>query len=98
MWYTLNQLPGTASSQGEVKGVNGKCLDVDGSQTADGTKVQLWTCNGSGAQAWQPQANGSVRNPQTGKCLDASGGTWNDGTPVHLWTCHTGPNQKWTLP
>ncbi|MCF2127935.1 RICIN domain-containing protein, partial [Strepomyces sp. STD 3.1] len=66
--------------------------------SADGTRIQLWTCNGSGAQSWQPQADGTVRNPQSGKCLDASGGTWNDGTPVHLWTCHTGPNQKWTLP
>nr|WP_270891735.1 RICIN domain-containing protein [Streptomyces sp. DHE17-7] len=64
----------------------------------DGTRIQLWTCNGTGAQKWAAQPDGTVRNPQSGKCLDASGGTWNDGTPVHLWTCHTGPNQKWTLP
>ncbi|CAL9668766.1 hypothetical protein SUDANB176_07358 [Streptomyces sp. enrichment culture] len=89
---------GAGSRSGEVKGVNGKCLDVDGAQTADGTKVQLWTCNGTGAQQWAPQSDGTVRNPRSAKCLDASGGTWNDGTPVHLWTCHTGPNQKWTLP
>ena len=31
---------------------SGKCLDVTGQGTADGTKVQLWTCNGSGAQQW----------------------------------------------
>ncbi|MFI0826577.1 PA14 domain-containing protein [Streptomyces roseolus] len=97
-WYTLNHLPGGTSGTGEVRGVNGKCLDVDDSQTADGTKVQLWTCNGTGAQVWAPQPDGTLRNPRSGKCLEASGGTWNDGTAVHLWTCHTGPNQKWTLP
>ncbi|MFD8069884.1 RICIN domain-containing protein, partial [Streptomyces parvulus] len=64
----------------------------------DGTRIQLWTCNGTGSQKWAPQSDGTVRNPQSAKCLDASGGTWNDGTPVHLWTCHTGTNQKWTLP
>ncbi|MFB9511476.1 RICIN domain-containing protein, partial [Streptomyces aurantiacus] len=76
----------------------GKCLDISGGASADGTKIQLWTCNGTGAQTWTPQADGTVRNPQSGKCLDASGGTWNDGTPVHLWTCHTNANQKWALP
>ncbi|SDD24398.1 ThuA domain-containing protein [Streptomyces prasinopilosus] len=88
--------PGPRS--GPVRGVNGKCLDVDGGGSADGTGVQLWTCNGTGAQKWAPQPDGTVRNPQSAKCLDASGGTWNDGTPVHLWTCHTATNQKWTLP
>ncbi|MFE2132496.1 ricin-type beta-trefoil lectin domain protein, partial [Streptomyces sp. NPDC059466] len=56
------------------------------------------TCNGSGAQIWAAQSDGTVRNPQSGKCLDASGGTWNDGTAVHLWTCHGNANQRWTLP
>ena len=29
-----------------------KCLDISGGGSADGTKIQLWTCNGSGAQNW----------------------------------------------
>ncbi|MCT2591716.1 RICIN domain-containing protein, partial [Streptomyces sp. N2-109] len=76
----------------------GKCLDISGGGTADGTRVQLWTCNDTGAQKWQPQPDGTLRNPQSGKCLDAEGATWNDGTRTHLWTCHTGPNQQWNLP
>ncbi|NIL54807.1 carbohydrate-binding protein [Streptomyces sp. 2BBP-J2] len=81
---------------GEIQGVNGKCLDVDNAGTADGTRVQIYTCNSSGAQRWTVSGDGTLR--ARGKCLDASGGTWEDRTPVHLWTCHTGPNQKWTLP
>ncbi|WP_399063266.1 ricin-type beta-trefoil lectin domain protein [Streptomyces sp. BB1-1-1] len=92
-WYTLNKLPGGASGTGEVKGVNGKCLDVDNSQTADGTEVQVWTCNGTGAQQWTLPGDGTVR--ALGKCLDVSGGGTADGTRVQLWTCNGSGAQTW---
>ncbi|MFF6888023.1 ThuA domain-containing protein [Streptomyces sp. NPDC012421] len=79
---------------GEVKGVNGKCLDIDNSQTADGTKVQLWTCNGTGAQRWTVGTDGTVK--ALGKCLDVSGGGSADGTRIQLWTCNGTGAQKWT--
>jgi hypothetical protein len=73
---------------------------VSGGGSADGTKIQLWTCNGSGAQNWAPNADGTLRNPQSGKCLDVSGNNSADSTVVHLWTCiNPAPaNQKWILP
>ncbi|MGW2169325.1 ThuA domain-containing protein [Streptomyces sp. NPDC001705] len=80
-------------SAGEVKGVNGKCLDVDNSQTADGTKVQLWTCNGTAAQKWTVQGDGTVK--ALGKCLDVSNGGSADGTRVQLWTCNGTGAQSW---
>ncbi|MBC7274714.1 MAG: ThuA domain-containing protein, partial [Streptomyces sp.] len=40
----------TGPRSGAVKGVNGKCLDVSGGATADGTQIQIWTCNNSAAQ------------------------------------------------
>ncbi|WP_076972403.1 ricin-type beta-trefoil lectin domain protein [Streptomyces sp. M1013] len=92
-WYTLNKLPGAASGTGEVTGVNGKCLDVDNSQTADGTKVQVWTCNGTGAQQWTLPGDGTVR--ALDKCLDVSGGGSADGTKIHLWTCNGSGAQTW---
>ncbi|WP_204019275.1 RICIN domain-containing protein, partial [Micromonospora sediminimaris] len=76
----------------------GKCLDVNGAGSADGTKIQLWTCNGGGAQVWSAQSNGTLRNPNSGKCLDVSNNSSADGQAVHLWTCHTGANQRWVLP
>ncbi|MCP2245896.1 RICIN domain-containing protein, partial [Lentzea aerocolonigenes] len=33
-------------ANGSITGIGGKCLDVTG------TRVQLWSCNGSGAQRW----------------------------------------------
>ncbi|MFC5959412.1 ThuA domain-containing protein [Streptomyces pratens] len=83
--------PGPRS--GSVKGVNGKCLDVDGGGSADGTKVQLWTCNGTGAQTWTLAGDGTFR--ALGKCLDVSGGASVDGTKVQLWTCNGSGAQRW---
>ena len=46
---------------------SGKCLDVAGGGTADGTQVRLWSCNGTGAQQWQFNGNGTVTNPGSGQ-------------------------------
>lgn len=78
---------------GEVRGVGGKCLDVDNSQTADGTKVHLWTCNSTAAQRWTVAADSTVK--ALGKCLDVSGGGSADGTRIQLWTCNGTGAQKW---
>ena len=39
---------------GPITRPGGKCLDVNGGATADGTKIQLWTCNGGANQQWTP--------------------------------------------
>jgi glucose/arabinose dehydrogenase len=84
----------TTARTGPVTGFAGKCLDVNGGGTADGTKIQLWTCNGSAAQAWS--VNGQVlRNPQSGKCLDVAGGGTVNGTKAQLWTCNGTGAQNW---
>ncbi|CAL9393284.1 lectin [Streptomyces sp. Tu 3180] len=78
---------------GEVRGVNGKCLDVAGAVAADGTQVQLWSCNGTGAQRWTVAGDGSLR--AFDRCLDVSGGGTADGTRVQLWTCNGTGAQRW---
>ncbi|MFD6984643.1 family 16 glycosylhydrolase, partial [Streptomyces sp. NPDC059956] len=37
---------------GPITGTGGKCVDVAGAGTANGTPVQLYDCNGSAAQRW----------------------------------------------
>ncbi|MGA5526029.1 lectin [Streptomyces pseudogriseolus] len=78
---------------GEIRGVNGKCLDVDNAGTADGTGVQIYTCNSSAAQRWTVADDGTLR--ALGKCLDVSGGGSADGTRIQLWTCNGTGAQKW---
>lgn len=78
-----------------VSAATSKCLDINGSGTADGTKIQIWTCNGTGAQQWTIGGDGTVRG--LGKCLDVrSSGTAN-GTIVHLWTCNGTGAQVWSI-
>ncbi|MFE9773681.1 ThuA domain-containing protein [Streptomyces sp. NPDC005931] len=89
---TAGGTPGPRS--GEVKGVGGTCLDVDGAGTADGTKIQLWTCNGTTAQKWTVTDDDTLE--ALGKCLDVSGGGTADGTRIQLWTCNGTGAQTWT--
>jgi glucose/arabinose dehydrogenase/PKD repeat protein len=91
--YSFTTSGAGSERSGEVKGVNAKCLDVDNAQTADGTKVQLWTCNGSTAQKWTLPGDGTLR--ALGKCLDISGGATADGTRIQLWTCNGTEAQRW---
>ncbi|MET7707661.1 ricin-type beta-trefoil lectin domain protein [Micromonospora sp. NPDC005413] len=93
-WYTLNSIPGSPPppAGGTITGAGGKCLDVDNAGTADGTKIQLWNCNGTGAQLW-------TRVGETyrvlGKCLDVDNGGTANGTKVQLWTCNGTGAQVW---
>ena len=74
-------------------GIAGKCLDVNGSGTANGTSVQLWDCNGTGAQSWSSAADGTLR--ALGKCLDATAGGTANGTKTQLYDCNGTGAQVW---
>jgi hypothetical protein len=70
------------------------CVDANGGSSADGTKVQMWTCTGSAAsQNWTMASNGTVQI--NGKCLDITGGSTADGALIEEWTCNGGSNQQW---
>ncbi|WP_369188640.1 arabinofuranosidase catalytic domain-containing protein [Streptomyces sp. R08] len=75
----------------------GRCLDIVGNGTADGTKVELWDCNGVGGQKWVQQADGSLLNPQSGRCLDSPSGATANGTRLQIATCNGTAAQKFTL-
>ena len=74
----------------------GRCLDVAGAGTADGTRVQMWDCNGTVAQQWQ--WNGTLVNPFSGKCLDTPGDAGAGGPSLVIATCNGHAPQNWTLP
>jgi type 1 glutamine amidotransferase len=89
----IKQLGGATPGSGPITGIAGKCVDVAASGTADGTKVQLRTCDRSEAQTWT--RNGTTERA-LGKCLDVSGGGTADDTRVQLWTCNGTGAQDWT--
>jgi chitinase len=73
-------------------------MDVTAAGTANGTQVQLYDCNGSGAQKWQHQSNGELINTNSGRCLDATGPSSANGTRLQIWDCYDSANQQWNLP
>jgi non-reducing end alpha-L-arabinofuranosidase len=75
----------------------GRCLDINGNGTAQGTLVELWDCNGVGGQKWVQQADGSLRNPQSGRCLDSPNGATGNGTRLRIWDCNGSPAQHFPL-
>jgi hypothetical protein len=80
---------------GTITGIGGKCVDVAGANSANGTAVQLYDCNGSAAQQWTV-ANGQIQ--ALGKCLDVSGANSANGTVVQLWDCNGSAAQNWSRP
>jgi glucose/arabinose dehydrogenase/PKD repeat protein len=90
--YDLDSFTFVTSGAGPIRGLASKCLDVRNGGTADGTQIQLYTCNGTASQAWT--VNGQTLRA-LGKCLDVSGGGNADGTKIQLWTCNGTGAQNW---
>ncbi|MFF4825509.1 ricin-type beta-trefoil lectin domain protein [Streptomyces sp. NPDC001312] len=80
---------------GAIRGLAGKCVDVAGANSANGTPVQLYDCNGTAAQQWTVASDGTLR--ALGKCLDVTDRGTADGSTVQLWDCGGGANQRWVV-
>ncbi|MFD3836915.1 glycoside hydrolase family 19 protein [Streptomyces sp. NPDC058642] len=92
--FTFTATPAQAAT-GSITGLAGKCVDVAGASSADGTAVQLYDCNGTGAQIWSNAGDGTLR--ALGKCLDVVDRGTGDGAAVQLWGCSGGANQQWVV-
>jgi beta-glucanase (GH16 family) len=75
----------------------GKCLDIAGGANANGTQLQLVTCNNGGYQNWVTQPDGTLRNPTTGRCVDSPNGATGNGTRLQIYDCNTSGAQKFTI-
>ena len=73
--------------------IPGQCLDDSGNGTANGNPVDLRSCNGTAAQAWQAEPDATVR--VHGKCLDVYHAGHLSGTPVDLYSCNRTGAQHW---
>ena len=75
--------------------LSNRCIDIPGANAVDGARLQLWDCNGSNAQKWAPNGDGTMRG--LGKCMDPAGGALTNGTPIQLVTCNGNAVQRFTL-
>jgi hypothetical protein len=80
---------------------DGKCMDDTGNSGNNGTKVQIWACNGGAAQNWtyypdtDPGDAGEV--VIHGKCLDIVNRGTANGSKLQLWSCTGATNQQWYI-
>jgi lysophospholipase L1-like esterase len=102
VWYAaLRSVPGSMGNPGGGSGGSGalvgtgsgRCLDVPGSSTANGTQPIIWDCSGAANQRW---TSVGTTLQSLGKCLDSPTGA-TAGTKVQLWDCSGAANQQWTF-
>jgi len=72
---------------------NGLCLDDRSASTALFNPIQVYTCNGTNAQDWTVNSNGTLT--VLGLCLDVNGAGTANGTTVDLYTCNGTGAQSW---
>ncbi|KAA9373162.1 beta-xylosidase [Microbispora cellulosiformans] len=80
-----------------VRNVNaGRCLDVPGASTANGSQLNLWDCNGQANQQWTYTSSKQLQ-VYGNKCLDAEAGGSANGTRAIIWDCNGQGNQQWNV-
>jgi endo-1,4-beta-xylanase len=72
---------------------SGRCLDVNGASSANGSQMIIWDCHSNANQ--QFTQNGQALQVM-GKCLDAPSNA-AAGTRVQIWDCSGATNQQWVL-
>ncbi|MFC6080110.1 ricin-type beta-trefoil lectin domain protein [Sphaerisporangium aureirubrum] len=86
--------PGTGGSVLR-SALSGRCIDIPAANPADGARLQMYDCNGTAAQQWSINSDGTVR--ALGKCMDAAAAGTANGTAIQLYTCNGTAAQRFTL-
>lgn len=86
--------PGTTTGQQIVGVQSGRCVDVTGVSTTNGTQLQLYDCHGQSNQTWTYTESRQLTVYGT-KCLDASGSS--NGAQAIIWDCDGGADQQWNV-
>ncbi|AGL16193.1 RICIN domain-containing protein [Actinoplanes sp. N902-109] len=97
--FAVYVTPATTSGQQGVEvvgGQSGRCVDVPGASTANGTQTQLSDCSGASSQRWT-YTSGKQLQVYGSKCLDANGHGTTNGTAVIIYDCNGQANQQWTI-
>jgi hypothetical protein len=79
-----------------VNANSGRCLDVPGTSTTNGTQLQLWDCHGGTNQRFTATSSKQL-TVYGNKCLDANRQGTTNGTAVIIWDCNGQVNQQWNV-
>ena len=73
---------------------NSLCLDDNQNGTANLNQAVIFTCDGTGAQSWDAEPNGTI-DSSLGGCLDVYDGGTTSGTTVDYGQCNGTGAQQW---
>ncbi|WP_174537783.1 non-reducing end alpha-L-arabinofuranosidase family hydrolase, partial [Micromonospora chalcea] len=89
--------PPPSGGAGRIVGVqSGRCIDVPNATQTNGTRVQLYDCNGQSNQQWTYTSSKQLM-VYGSKCLDANGAATANGTGIIIWDCNGQSNQQWNI-
>jgi beta-glucanase (GH16 family) len=94
-WTDGGTPPPPSTGNGIRSNFSNRCIDIPGANPVDGARLQMYTCNGTAAQQWTANADGTLR--AMGKCMDPAGGALANATPIQLVTCNGNAVQRFTL-
>lgn len=78
--------------------IHGKCLNVKGQATTDGSVVNLNTCGANfPAEYWALTAGGTIENLQSEKCLAVPANSAINGRQLALEDCYGEPGEIWAV-
>ncbi|KAJ7286761.1 ricin B lectin domain-containing protein, partial [Mycena rebaudengoi] len=81
-----------------IKIFGDKCIDVPSGASADGTKLQIWTCTGGPNQKFISTLDHKFKWAGSNKCIDLTDGRISDGNRLQLFECDDlNSNQHWTF-
>jgi poly(hydroxyalkanoate) depolymerase family esterase len=73
---------------------SGRCVDVPNATHNNGTRVQLYDCNGQTNQQWTYTSNKQL-TVYGNVCLDAAGSA--NGSAIQIYSCNGQANQQWNV-
>ncbi|MEU7905922.1 LamG-like jellyroll fold domain-containing protein [Actinoplanes sp. NPDC049118] len=91
-------VPNPSSLGSLIGSASGRCLDAESGGSANGKRVVLADCSGTGSQIWSLTADGQLKfvNGTTSRCMRESGS--DAGSGVFVQDCSaTAADQKWRL-
>lgn len=72
-----------------------KCIEMVGHKGADGSPLEIWSCNSNNWQKWDFRSDGTVRS--MGLCMDVAWGSSANGAVIQLAVCSGNPAQQFRL-
>lgn len=88
----------TKGTQAILNPKTGKCIDLPSSNATNGVFLQLYSCNGTNAQKWILQSDGSFHSAVNNSyCIDLPAQVTGDGKRLEIWQCNGSAAQQFTV-